>query len=217
MAPTSFCFKLAAVLASDTRLAAQPIALRALQHAGIVEAAAGGSTLSSADLPELLKLLSRRDLVGGFSLRRMKRNASEDSLSGEDETVDLPNTGRQGFVERIPLCYEKGVEPRVEPRVEPSCKPRLESRVGTKVSPRHVDFDAAAVALGAASDLLSSMCSATDLARSRGRDLTDREARFAAELVDNAALLVDSTALQPIATHCTSCHRNAHCNAHYIG
>jgi len=42
------CYTDAPLQASDTRLAAQPIALRALQHAGIVEAAAGGAQLFEA-------------------------------------------------------------------------------------------------------------------------------------------------------------------------
>mmetsp|Transcript_41239 Transcript_41239/g.113427 ORF Transcript_41239/g.113427 Transcript_41239/m.113427 type:complete len:422 (-) Transcript_41239:222-1487(-) len=58
---SSFCFKLAAVLASDKRLASQPIALRALQHAGIVD-----PTDANAEAP-LLHLLSKNDLVSGAS------------------------------------------------------------------------------------------------------------------------------------------------------
>ena len=52
----SFCCKLATVLASDKRLGSQPIALRALQKAGIVEANdnPGGLATSSADLTSSL-------------------------------------------------------------------------------------------------------------------------------------------------------------------
>ena len=61
----SFCCKLASVLASDKRLGTQPIALRALQRAGVVDPLATvGGALASAGSPALAASLSEQ-LSGG--------------------------------------------------------------------------------------------------------------------------------------------------------
>mmetsp|Transcript_49961 Transcript_49961/g.124228 ORF Transcript_49961/g.124228 Transcript_49961/m.124228 type:complete len:315 (-) Transcript_49961:565-1509(-) len=62
---SSFCLKLAAVLASDKRLASQPIAVRALQHAGYVDPVDSTSE-SQRSVPQLLRALSRGDLVSTY-------------------------------------------------------------------------------------------------------------------------------------------------------
>ena len=95
---SSFCFKLAAALAADGRLAAQPIALRALQQAGA--------------LPEGMQLdASARDMLIECIAKADRDKEREDSINGT--RVDAARmlrlnlataTGREWDSPRLSAC-----------------------------------------------------------------------------------------------------------------
>lgn len=116
----SFCCKLANVLASDKRLGTQPIALRALQRAGVVDplATVGGAVSSAITPPNLAASLNDPQLVSQLGTH-----------FGPHSGHERPASGLGGF------GYGWNVEPRLDgptplvPRVEPYARdsaPRVE-------------------------------------------------------------------------------------------